>query len=305
MSSPLPVISVVMSIRDSAATVEAAVRSIVAQSFADWELIVIDDGSTDDGAERVAAVEDPRIRIFRRTESLGLPRRLNEAVTLSRGEFIARMDADDVSYPVRLATQLALLRREPALDLVASKALVFRGAGEPIGVFPVATAHEKIVARRVAGFYFPHPTWCGRAVWFRAHPYDERMMKAQDQELLLRTAATSRFGAVDAILLGYRHERLDVAKSLKGRALFARALWRDGRRSGRRAAALRGMTAQLAKSAADVAAIRLGMQSLLLRWRYAPAAPDDMAQWSAIWASVSGHGVGVDCGQRDFDSCAV
>jgi len=283
-----PLLSVIMSIRDSAATVEAAVRSVLAQSLEDWELIVIDDGSKDDGAARVAALGDPRLRIFGHMQSRGLACRLNEAVALSRGEFIARMDADDVCYPDRLAAQLALLKRDPALDLVSCKAVVFQGAGELIGVFPVATEHAVIAARPMSGFYFPHPTWCGRAAWFRTHPYDESMIRAQDQELLLRTAATSRFGAVDAILFGYRQERLDVVKSLKGRTLFARAVWREGRRSGRSITAVAGVTAQLAKTAADVLAFNLGLQRVLLRGRYEPASARDIAQWSAVWAAVSG-----------------
>jgi glycosyltransferase involved in cell wall biosynthesis len=284
---PTPLVSVVMSIRDSAATIEAAVRSIMIQSLTDWELIVIDDGSTDDGAARAAALGDGRTRIIEHTHSRGLACRMNEAVALARGAFIARMDADDVCYPDRLAAQVALLKQYPALDLVACKAVVFRGAGELTGLFPVATQHAAIAARPMSGFYFPHPTWCGRAAWFRNNPYDETMIKAQDQELLLRTAATSRFGAVDEILFGYRQERLEIGKSLTGRALFARAMWREGRRSGRTFAALSGIAAQLAKTAADILALKFGMQRLLLSRRYIPVGPDEAAKWAAVWAAVA------------------
>lgn len=294
---PNPLVSVIMSIRDSAATVEPAVRSIVAQSLTNWELIVIDDGSTDDGAARLVAFGDPRIRIVAHTQSRGLACRLNEAVALARGAFIARMDADDICYPDRLAAQVALLRQDPILDLVACKTVVFRGAGELVGVFPVATEHRAIAAHPMAGFYFPHPTWCGRTAWFRKNPYDETMIKAQDQELLLRTAATSRFGAVDAVLFGYRQERLDVGKSLRGRALFARAVWREGWRSGRKAAALSGVVAQLAKTIADVVAFNMGLQSFLLRCRYTPVSPGDTAKWSVVWAAVTGR-------HLKFNSCA-
>jgi len=291
-------LSIIMSIRDNAATIEAAVRSVVTQSFTDWELILINDGSKDDGVTRVAAICDPRIRIVSHAQSRGLASRLNEAVALSRGQFIARMDADDICYPDRLAAQMALLRRDPALDLVSCKAIVFRGAGQPIGLFPIATEHSVIAARPLSGFYFPHPTWCGRAAWFRANPYDETMIKAQDQELLLRTASVSRFGAVDAVLFGYRQERLDVAKSLQGRALFARAVWREGRRSGQPIAALSGVAAQFAKAATDILAVKLGMQSLLLSRRYSPVDADDVTQWSAVWAAVTG-------GNADTNSCAA
>ncbi|MGG6499264.1 UNVERIFIED_CONTAM: glycosyltransferase family 2 protein, partial [Bacteroidetes bacterium 56_B9] len=77
-------------------------------TLADWELIVIDDGSLDDSAAIVESFGDPRIRLVREAASAGLARRLNQAVALSRGEFIARMDADDVCFPERLARQVAL-----------------------------------------------------------------------------------------------------------------------------------------------------------------------------------------------------
>src|SRR5450759_3790092 len=99
-----------MSMRDSAATLNFAIRSIIWQTLTDWELILINDGSHDDGAARAAKFGDPRIRIRRHDESRGLAYRLNEAVRLARGEFIARMDADDICYQERLAVQVGGLR---------------------------------------------------------------------------------------------------------------------------------------------------------------------------------------------------
>jgi glycosyltransferase involved in cell wall biosynthesis len=141
----------------------SAIRSIIWQTLTDWELILIDDGSRDDSAARAAKFGDPRIRIIRHDESRGLACRLNEAVRLARGEFIARMDADDICYPQRLAAQVALLRSDSSLDVVTCKALVFRGEGDPVGIFPGAIDHVGITSRPLSGFRFPHPAWCGRA----------------------------------------------------------------------------------------------------------------------------------------------
>ena len=88
-----PAVSVIMSILEGAATIDAAVKSVVCQTFTDWELILIDDGSRDGGADRVAKFNDSRIRIVRHHERKGLACRLNEAVRLARGDIIARMDA--------------------------------------------------------------------------------------------------------------------------------------------------------------------------------------------------------------------
>ena len=207
-----PVVSVIMSMRDSAATLNSAIRSIIWQTLTDWELILIDDGSHDDGAARAAKFGDPRIRIIRHDESRGLACRLNEAVRLARGEFIARMDADDICYPERLAVQVGILRSDPGIDLLASKTLVFKRQGEIVGVMPAPATHDEIVARPYRGFPFTHPTWCGRAAWFRKYQYDERLWITQDQELLLRAAESSRLSAVNKILLGYRKERIRLDK---------------------------------------------------------------------------------------------
>ncbi|MBI3705159.1 MAG: glycosyltransferase family 2 protein, partial [Rhizobiales bacterium] len=260
------------------------------QTFPDWELVLIDDGSRDDGATRAAKFGDPRIRIVRHPESRGLACRLNEAVELSRGKFIARMDADDICYPERLAAQTELLLSDSRLDLVASKALAFRSQGEPLGLYPTPVTHTDIAADPISGFKFPHPTWCGKAEWFRKHRYDERMTRAQDQELLLRAAATSHFSAVDKILLGYRQEGLKLSNSMKGRLLFAAATWRDARRSGHYAQAAKHSLLNLLKFGAEAAAIALGAgaEEFLIKRRYLRLSAEDIAQWRSVWNEMTG-----------------
>lgn len=286
-SNPAPAVSVIMSIHDSAATVDSAIRSVIAQTETGWELILIDDGSRDDGADRVAAHNDPRIRIIRSGERKGLACRLNEAVGLARGAFIARMDADDICYPERLKSQVAFLQANPDIDLVASKAIVFRRAGEIVGVMAPPVAHDDIIARAYNRFIFPHPTWCGRAAWFRTHRYDEAMPITQDQELLLRAAQHSRFATIDRILLGYRKEGISLSKSARGRILFSRALWRHAGESGTKRRAIAQMAKHIAIFAADMAAIGLRAEEWLLRQKVGTTLTDDeAAQWRALWRDV-------------------
>ena len=167
-----PVVSVIMSMRNSASTVGAAVRSVLLQTLRDWELIVIDDGSSDQSGAIVEGFRDGRIRLIRESRSAGLAARLNQAVALSKGEFIARMDADDICFPERLSRQVARLREDSQLDLVGCGAVVFTSERQTVGEMPVGLDHQDIVARPFVGFPFPHPTWCGRANWFRNNPYD-------------------------------------------------------------------------------------------------------------------------------------
>lgn len=276
-----------MSIYDSAATIDAAVSSLIRQTFTDWELVLIDDGSRDDGADRVAKFNDPRIRIVRHHERKGLACRLNEAVRLARGGMIARMDADDICYPERLDVQTRFLQSNPAIDLVASKALVFRGEGQFLGVMSPPVTGDEIISRLYEGIVFPHPTWCGRAAWFRKHLYDERMLITQDQELLLRTAGSSRFAGINKILLGYRKEQISLSKSAKGRMLFCRALWRHAQKTGTRARAIAYIAKQAAKFAAEAAATLFGAEQWLLKGKFdCLVTTQEIAQWRALWGDV-------------------
>ena len=283
-----PLVSVIMSMRNSAATVGAAVRSIQLQTLSDWELIVIDDGSSDQSSSIVSAFQDARIRLVREASSAGLATRLNQAVALCRGDFIARMDADDVCFPDRLARQVEKLQNEPSLDVLASGAVVFTDGGELIGLLPVNSDHQVIIKKPFDGFPLPHPTWCGRAKWFGRNPYDPRLMKAEDQDLLLRTYQHSRFGALETVLLGYRQNQLDLKKLLPGRRTFIGSLWRYGLRSGQLLPALKGIATHLLKAVADIVTIGLGLGRWAQRGRLKPVPPAVEQQWLQLQRRLAG-----------------
>lgn len=289
-TSQPPLVSIVMAMRNSARTVGAALRSVQMQSLADWEMILIDDGSTDDGASIVEGFADSRIRLQRESRNLGLAARLNQAIALSTGEFIARMDADDVCFPERLARQAARLRDDPALDLIGCHALVFNDAGSPAGLMCAGLDHKTITARPFDGFPLPHPTWFGRAGWFRAHRYDPALMKTQDQDLLLRAFAKSRFGALDEVLLGYRQDKPELTKKLRGRLVFAGSLLRQARVTGRYGAAAAGIAKHSAKAVADSSAALLGLSQHAQRNRFQPVPPGLSSQWSDLWPKFNDTG---------------
>jgi glycosyltransferase involved in cell wall biosynthesis len=117
----MPLVSVVMPARNAAATIARAVASIQGQTFRDWELVALDDGSKD--ATRFILIEmaqlDPRIRVLR--TKAGIPGALNAGIAAATGEFVARMDADDECDPERLAKQVAFLQANPAIGVVGSR----------------------------------------------------------------------------------------------------------------------------------------------------------------------------------------
>ncbi|HWG95547.1 MAG TPA: glycosyltransferase family 2 protein, partial [Nitrospira sp.] len=170
-----PLVTVAMSAYNAAATIDLAIRSIRSQSLEDWELIVVDDGSTDSTREIVSFhAQDPRIRFIQEPSgNRGLAVRLNQCVRLAKGQYVARMDADDMAYPQRLERQVQFLEEHRDIDLLGTGAVIFKGEGEIIGCYPTANSHEAICRRPWWGFPLAHPTWMGKRTWFLSHPYSD------------------------------------------------------------------------------------------------------------------------------------
>jgi len=282
-----PEITVLMAIYNGTATLNAALRSIRNQTFEAWELLLIDDASQDDPASFVSRFDDARIRVVRNPSNLGLAASLNCGIELATAPYIARMDADDVSYPQRLEVQHEFLEKHSGVDVVGSKILVFRDGGNAAGIISAANTHAAICGSRLSGaFPLHHPTWMGKTDWFRQHKYDPAFRKAQDYELLLRAAATSTYANVPEILLGYRAEQSNIRKRLQTRRHVLMALIKNRRGKNGRLDLLRGALVTCAKSAGDVTAA-MGRTTLTEKFRFMRAQPQEMALWEEVWRSVA------------------
>lgn len=271
--------------RNSAATIGAALRSVVLQTFREWELLVFDDGSSDDSVECVRRCRDPRIRLFSDAAHRGLAARLNQAIDAARGRYYARMDADDVAYPERIERQFAYLEAHPEIDLLGANMMVFAGDGEPVGMQPAFASHDEICARPYSRFFLPHPTWMGRIEWFRKWRYDESYRRAQDQNLLQRAYSSSRFAGLPEPLVGYREEFQSVAKSWQSRGYSSRSILALARREGKHLRGVYEAGLQGARALVDTLAISTGMARTILRHRALPFAPRDAARWTEVWAA--------------------
>jgi len=217
---PAPTLTVAMPVYNAGEYLRPAVMSIVKQTFKDWELLIIDDGSTDNAIDSISDLLDSRIQILRDGMNKGLAARLNESIDLARGLYFARMDQDDISYPERFAKQLDLLKCDAKLDVVAVRATRISEQGENIGHAPFALTHAEICARPWLGFYFPHPTWMGTTAWFRKNRYKiPQPYFCEDQELLLRSYRNSRFECVPEVLFEYRIREKVNHKKLFGTRL--------------------------------------------------------------------------------------
>lgn len=177
-----------------------AIESVISQSYDNWELLLLDDGSNDGSLEIAKRFEqhDNRVKVFSDGKNKGLGARLNELATLSNGEYIARMDADDIMHPKRLETQLQILKDNPNIDVLGTNAYVIDENDLVFGM----RYRENSGLTKVENFI--HPTIMAKKQWFIDNPYDEKAIRIEDAELWYRTKSFSNFMMTNDPLLFYR-----------------------------------------------------------------------------------------------------
>jgi len=275
-------LTVALPVYNGATTLAVAIRSILMQSFTDWELIILDDTSTDDSLAVMRSFDDPRIRLVEGKTNIGLSARLNMAADMAKGSYFARMDQDDISFPERFEKQLNYLQNHPDIDLLASATISFRGDGEVLGRLPVLTAHEEICARPWNGFHMPHPTWMGKTAWLRQHRYESSANGAEDQHMLLRCYRSSRFACLNEPLLAYREGDRPLKKMLRARRIFARAYIHRFILERRYGMAFRVAILYLMKVVADILHACFGFSHM--RNTLLPLSADKQSAWLALWS---------------------
>ena len=125
-----PAVTVLLPVFNGARHLRESVSSVLAQHFTDFELLVVNDGSTDETAAILASIGDPRLRVIRNDGNIGLVATLNRGLSEARGEWIARQDADDISAPGRLVSQMAFVRGNPAVPVLGSDAWLIGNDGK-------------------------------------------------------------------------------------------------------------------------------------------------------------------------------
>lgn len=225
----MPKITVIMPVRNGAATIAASINSILWQTYADLELRVIDDGSQDGTFELCEAVSarDKRLAVLR-SPGTGISQALNHAIDTSDSDFVARMDADDIAFPERLDLQLRLLCDRPNVAVVGSSFLRFGKVNQ----FSLAPVDEQECYKCSILFTpFCHPTTMMR----RAHlnslecKYDPRFDGAEDFELFSRLLQRYRGTNLAEPLLAYRtHDgQVSTSKAQYQRKLARRIIDRN------------------------------------------------------------------------------
>lgn len=206
--TPPPKVSFLVPVYNPGRYLAEALESLLAQTFADFELIAVDDGSTDGSLAvlRRFAQRDARVIVLSRPNT-GIVGALNDGLAVARGEYIARMDADDVAAPERLAVQLAYLDAHPEIVAAGSSVVMVDTQGRALKDFKAQTdprlIRERLVAATDIGII--HPTLVvRRAVLERVGGYRPAYQLVEDFDLFLRLLDEGELGNVPEPLLDYR-----------------------------------------------------------------------------------------------------
>lgn len=224
MASKNPFVSVVMPVYNSERYIAEAIESILNQTYKNFEFIIIEDGSTDRSVEIIKryAKKDKRIRLIRNKENLRICKTLNKGIKLSKGEYIARMDSDDISYPLRLEKQVKFMEENKEVSVL----------GGWIKIIDIINGEEYV--RRYSGkdsqlkkdifFFSPfaHPVVMIRKDSLRVLKYDSDYPNSQDLDLWFKLGERGKFSNIQEVLLDYRiHEKSATGSKQRRMELYA------------------------------------------------------------------------------------
>lgn len=204
-----PIVSVVLPVYNAERYVEEAVLSVIRQTYSDWELLIADDASTDKSRKLLTklAAKDKRIKIFANSSNKGIGYTMTRLVMLARGQYVARMDADDVMMPTRLATQIAFLDSHPDVGIIGSYMGEIDAKGSVTAVRRVPTNHTEIVKNLITRQAIQNPTLMFRRSSFSRKDliFDSSLSPADDLDFLMRAMTRGIvFANIPEYLMLYR-----------------------------------------------------------------------------------------------------
>lgn len=196
MSITRPLVTIAIPIYNAEKYVRDAIQSCINQTYQNWELLLMCDGSTDNSTiiAKEIANGDSRIKIIDDGQNRGLIARLNQSVEMCETKYYARMDADDIMCINRIEEQVKFMEEHAEVDVCGSSIMTIDNNNNIIG--------SGFNEGRVNSFI--HPTVLGRTKWFKANPYANWALRAEDFELWIRTSSNSNFYAIAKPLLFYR-----------------------------------------------------------------------------------------------------
>jgi hypothetical protein len=221
-----PMVSILTAAFNAAPLIGETIASVIAQTFDDFEMLIVDDGSTDDTAQAVSrwSDADPRIRLLRQSNT-GLAGARNAALAVARGRYMALLDSDDIWLPDYLARQLQILERRPDIAVLSANAYNLGGVwdGEPLLPLDPAAGVQPVSLLQLID---AEDTMSVMAVFRREvtdtiGAFDSRFRRSEDYDLWLRAAAAGFDVAINPVPLGLYRRRPDSLSSDEARMLSA------------------------------------------------------------------------------------
>lgn len=204
----MPHVTVILPVYNTEKYIAEAVQSILNQTFSDFELLVINDASTDRTLEVLNRFSDNRLKIITNPTNLKVVKSLNKGLELAKGEFIARMDADDISHPQRFKRQIEYFNDHPEVDLCGSWVQMI---GDDNYILTLPEKHETIKADMLFKNIIVHPSVMFRKEKLSGFRYDETYINAEDYALWVEVMDKVRFGIIPEVLLKYRVHHSNVS----------------------------------------------------------------------------------------------
>lgn len=206
-----------------------SIRSVFAQTHNDWELILLDDGSSDNSLSIAREINDPRVRVFSDGENKKLAARLNEIAQIAKYDIVVRMDADDLMSPNRIEKQLSFLKEDQTLDLVTSGLYSISDNLELKGVrwhHSTSISFNDLLFKNGCGVV--HAAIMARKSWLLRNPYDESLLVAQDYDLWIKAASKNDFNIhlIQEPLYYYREDGNINVNKMKLARQYERELYR-------------------------------------------------------------------------------
>lgn len=208
-----PTVSVVIPVYNAAAFIKDCVASVIHQTYRDFEIIIIDDGSTDESAEMIRSFNDQRIRFIQNENNIGLIATLNKAFALCRGKYIARLDADDMALPERLSIQVQFMDSNPELALLGSS--YFPLSNKTTSAVVLASGKGTIQANLLFNSCFAHPSVMIRksALAERNPVFNPAFPHAEDYELWVWMMQHYTIDNIVEPLIHYRLHEQQISKT--------------------------------------------------------------------------------------------
>ena len=224
-----PKVSVLMPVYNAALYLRQAIDSILNQTFTDFEFLIINDGSTDGSEQIIKSYTDPRIFYRKNTKNLGLVATLTLGIDLARGEYIARMDADDISLPERFARQIEFMDSHPEVGACGTAYQYF---GDSSNIVYPPTDYKKAFTLLSDNSSLGHPTSMIRRSVLLQHGfhYEEKYQYAADFAFWIRIGQVAYLTSLPKVLLLYRWHANNMGKtdsSRKQAKTNARILWHE------------------------------------------------------------------------------